>query len=70
MRYIGRLRASTAAQTDERVRLTGEVISGVLATKMLGAQQGRYPGVISECTATATACRCPPRRAPNSNPHT
>lgn len=36
VRYIGRLRASTAAQTDERVRLTGEVISGVLATKMLG----------------------------------
>jgi hypothetical protein len=30
------MRAATAAQTDERVRLTSEVISGVLATKMLG----------------------------------
>lgn len=36
VRYIGRLRAGTAAQTDERVRLTGEVIGGVLAAKMLG----------------------------------
>jgi ABC-type multidrug transport system fused ATPase/permease subunit len=34
-RYIGRLRAATAAQTDERVRLTGEAISGILACKML-----------------------------------
>ncbi|KAL4420399.1 hypothetical protein ABPG75_010055 [Micractinium tetrahymenae] len=39
VRYIGRLRAATAAQTDERVRLTGEVVSGVLATKMLGWEQ-------------------------------
>lgn len=36
VRYIGRLRAATAAQTDERVRLTGEAINGVLAMKMLG----------------------------------
>jgi hypothetical protein len=36
VRYIGRLRADTAAQTDERVRLTGEMVGGVLATKMLG----------------------------------
>lgn len=34
-RYIGRLRAATAAQTDERVRLSGEAISGILACKML-----------------------------------
>ena len=34
-RYIGRLRAATAAQTDDRVRLTGESISGILACKML-----------------------------------
>jgi len=34
-RYIGRLRAATAAQADERVRLTGEAISGILACKML-----------------------------------
>lgn len=34
-RYIGHLRAATAAQTDERVRLTGEAISGILACKML-----------------------------------
>lgn len=40
VRYIGRLRAATAAQTDERVRLTGEVVSGVLATKMLGEWVG------------------------------
>ncbi|KAL4424666.1 hypothetical protein ABPG77_004473 [Micractinium sp. CCAP 211/92] len=39
VRYIGRLRAATAAQTDERVRLTGEVVSGMLATKMLGWEQ-------------------------------
>ncbi len=40
VRYIGRLRAATAAQTDERVRLTGEVVSGMLATKMLGGWVG------------------------------
>ena len=36
VRYIGALRGATAAQTDERVRLTSEVIGGILATKMLG----------------------------------
>jgi hypothetical protein len=40
VRRIGRLRAGTAAQTDERVRLTGEIIGGVLATKMLGGCSG------------------------------
>ena len=34
-RYIGHLRASTASETDERVRLTGEAISGILACKMM-----------------------------------
>jgi ABC-type multidrug transport system fused ATPase/permease subunit len=34
-RSIGSLRASTAEQTDQRVRLTGEAISGILACKML-----------------------------------
>ena len=38
-RYIGRLRAATAAQTDERVRLTGEAISGILASKMLAWEE-------------------------------
>ena len=55
VRYIGRLRASTAAQTDERVRLTGEVISGVLATKMLGEQQGRHR-VPLRIISSAAAC--------------
>jgi ABC-type multidrug transport system fused ATPase/permease subunit len=34
-RTIGRLRHLTAAATDERVRLTGEALGGVLACKML-----------------------------------
>lgn len=34
-RYIGQLRSNTAAQTDERVRLTSEAIEGVLAAKMM-----------------------------------
>lgn len=34
-RSIGNFRASTAEQTDQRVRLTGEAISGILACKML-----------------------------------
>ena len=40
VRFIGQLRANTAAQTDERVRLTGEAIDGVLATKMMGEEPG------------------------------
>eukprot|EP00887_Chlorella_sp_A99_P004200 scaffold15.g4200.t1 len=35
VRYISHLRSSTAAQTDERVRLAGEALSGILAAKML-----------------------------------
>lgn len=34
-KYIGSLRAAIAAQTDERVRLTGEAITGITAFKML-----------------------------------
>lgn len=34
--FVGGLRRSAAARADERVRLTGEVISGALAMKMLG----------------------------------
>ena len=36
VKYIGSLRTNTAAQTDERVRLTSEAIDGVLAAKMMG----------------------------------
>lgn len=54
VRYIGRLRASTAAQTDERVRLTGEVISGVLATKMLG--EGLTGGALDFLFRVERAC--------------
>jgi ABC-type multidrug transport system fused ATPase/permease subunit len=39
VRYIGRLRAFTAAQTDERVRLVGEAVSGILAAKMMGWEE-------------------------------
>lgn len=35
VRRIGRLRSGAAGQTDERVRLTGEAVSGVLAAKLL-----------------------------------
>eukprot|EP00878_Enallax_costatus_P014214 GHUV01014868.1.p1 GENE.GHUV01014868.1~~GHUV01014868.1.p1 ORF type:complete len:677 (+),score=122.01 GHUV01014868.1:181-2211(+) len=38
-RTVARLRRNTAAQTDERVRLTGEVIQGCLAMKMLGWEE-------------------------------
>lgn len=34
--FVVGLRNATAARADERVRLTGEVISGALAMKMLG----------------------------------
>lgn len=56
VRYIGRLRASTAAQTDERVRLTGEVVSGVLATKMLGGWMGGQAGVVGCSAAGLRGC--------------
>lgn len=36
VQFVGGLRRATAARADERVRLTGEVISGALAMKMLG----------------------------------
>lgn len=36
VQFVGGLRRETAARADERVRLTGEVISGALAMKMLG----------------------------------
>jgi hypothetical protein len=35
VQFVGGLRQATAARADERVRLTGEVISGALAMKML-----------------------------------
>lgn len=53
VRRIGRLRAGTAAQTDERVRLTGEIIGGVLATKMLGER-----GQAWRLSVLAGACAC------------
>ena len=47
MSIIGRLRSATAAQTDERVRLMGETIGGMLAAKMLGGWGGtRACGVV------------------------
>eukprot|EP00879_Flechtneria_rotunda_P017481 GHRR01018328.1.p1 GENE.GHRR01018328.1~~GHRR01018328.1.p1 ORF type:complete len:1541 (+),score=583.94 GHRR01018328.1:446-5068(+) len=36
VRTVAGLRRNTAARTDERVRLTGEVVQGCLAMKMLG----------------------------------
>ncbi|GBF93736.1 hypothetical protein Rsub_06068 [Raphidocelis subcapitata] len=36
VQFVSGLRQATAARADERVRLTGEVISGALAMKMLG----------------------------------
>jgi hypothetical protein len=63
VRYIGGLRSATAAQTDERVRLTGEVISGVLATKMLGGCQSSVHaslllGLFGCCWACLPAAPC------------
>ena len=64
VRYIGRLRASTAAQTDERVRLTGEVVGGVLATKMLGERVGGWGWGAGEgegegeCAMCVCVCVC------------
>lgn len=46
-RYIGHLRASTAAQTDERVRLTSEAISGILACKMLAWEDPLYEDILA-----------------------
>ncbi len=42
VKYIGSLRTNTAAQTDERVRLTSEAIDGVLAAKMMGGWVGGW----------------------------
>jgi ATP-binding cassette subfamily C (CFTR/MRP) protein 4 len=39
VRTVGGLRMNTAVRTDERVRLTGEVIQGALAMKMLGWEE-------------------------------
>lgn len=39
VRYMGGLRLATAEQTDERVRVEGEAISGALAMKMLGWEE-------------------------------
>jgi hypothetical protein len=59
VRYIGQLRANTAAQTDERVRLTGEAINGVLAAKMMGESPARAccwePP--ADCSWSAGICR-------------
>lgn len=41
-KYIGSLRAAIAAQTDERVRLTGEAITGITAFKMLAWEKPLY----------------------------
>jgi ATP-binding cassette subfamily C (CFTR/MRP) protein 4 len=38
-KYIGSLRRRIAAQTDERVRLTGEAVNGITAFKMLSWEQ-------------------------------
>ena len=38
-KYIGSLRRKIAAQTDERVRLTGEAINGITTFKMLSWEQ-------------------------------
>lgn len=46
VRYIGGLRRNTAQRTDERVRLTGEVVQGSLAMKML-AWEGPFTEAIN-----------------------
>ena len=55
VQFIGKLRSATATQTDERVRLMGETIGGMLAAKLLGGWVG-WGGV-----GGALAC---PRREP------
>lgn len=46
-RYIGRLRGATAAATDDRVRLTSEAISGVLACKTLSWEEPLFDAISS-----------------------
>ena len=45
-KYIGYLRAATAATTDERVKLTGEAITGALAFKMLAWEDPLYHKIL------------------------
>lgn len=52
MRYIGQLRTNTAAQTDERVRLTSEAIDGVLAAKMMS----EWPVLSCSVLSAQTPC--------------
>ena len=45
-KYIARLRMATAAQTDHRVKLTGEAITGALAFKMLAWEDPLYKEIM------------------------
>jgi len=46
-KYISKLRDATAKMTDERVRLTGEAITGVLGFKMLAWEDPLYEQILS-----------------------
>jgi ATP-binding cassette subfamily C (CFTR/MRP) protein 4 len=45
-KYIAKLRNATAKMTDERVRLTGEAITGVLGFKMLAWEDPLYEQIL------------------------
>jgi len=46
-KYISKLRDATAKMTDERVRLTGEAITGVLGFKMLAWEDPLYEQILT-----------------------
>lgn len=58
VRYISGLRLNTASHTDARVRLTGEVLNGILAAKMLNWEEPLYAR--SVWPATAQRCQMGP----------
>lgn len=45
-KYIGKLRGCTAKETDERVRLTGEAVTGICAFKMLAWEKPLFDEIL------------------------
>ncbi len=58
VQFVGGLRQATAARADERVRLTGEVISGALAMKMLGWEEPFTDAICDIRKQVGRGCVC------------